>query len=127
MSLEGSMTVAMYQGDDAEKQWQEDILRCSWFRHPYFMQLWGITTSSAVHAAVFHDEIYRHFPVLTVIYEHCYTEFSAAWYYFYSAFQQPPVIPFIEYLTSLTMTPAQQPVHILDMSLNWPPPHGAQT
>ncbi|KAJ7767108.1 hypothetical protein B0H16DRAFT_350836 [Mycena metata] len=75
------MTVAMYHGDGAE-EWREDILRHSRLRHPCFMQLCGITSSSTIHAAVFHDdlipfphfvELHRHSPILIVyIYRYCY-------------------------------------------------------
>ncbi|KAJ6602945.1 hypothetical protein B0H10DRAFT_651589 [Mycena sp. CBHHK59/15] len=70
-----SMTVAVYQGDNSEEDWQQDISRYSWLRHPNFVQLYGTASSSGLHAVVFHDDLipvrqmlekYRHSPVSTV-------------------------------------------------------------
>ncbi|KAJ7837819.1 hypothetical protein B0H14DRAFT_2790684 [Mycena olivaceomarginata] len=52
-----TMTVALYQGYDAEEQWRQDIARYSWLRHPNFLQLFGATSSSGLHATIFHDEL----------------------------------------------------------------------
>ncbi|KAJ6556379.1 hypothetical protein B0H19DRAFT_1377102 [Mycena capillaripes] len=90
--------VALYQGDGAEEEWRADITRYSWLRHPYFVQLLGITASSKMYAAVFHDDLvpfqhflerYRHSHLLTV-YSHAYRakEFKEVQTYFESAFQR---------------------------------------
>jgi len=50
-----SMTVAMYRGGGSEESWREDILQQSRLRHPNFVQLYGVTSSSGIYAAVFHD------------------------------------------------------------------------
>ncbi|KAJ7760211.1 hypothetical protein DFH07DRAFT_957593 [Mycena maculata] len=98
VGLDGNLTVAMYQGDGAQKEWREDILRYTWLRNPYFVQLWGITTSSTMHAAVFYDdlipveqffELYRHSSILTAyIHGYCNTEFEVTWDYSYSSFKR---------------------------------------
>ncbi|KAJ6518082.1 hypothetical protein C8R47DRAFT_5544 [Mycena vitilis] len=67
------VTVAIYEGRGAKEDWREDIALYSSLRHPNFLQLWGITSSSGIHAAIFHDDLipFRHFlelhqPVLVV-------------------------------------------------------------
>ncbi|KAJ6518074.1 hypothetical protein C8R47DRAFT_5028 [Mycena vitilis] len=67
------VTVAIYEGNGAKEKWREDIYHYSSLRHPNFVQLWGVTTSSRIHAAIFHDDLipFRHFrdlhePVLAV-------------------------------------------------------------
>ncbi|KAF8190660.1 hypothetical protein K438DRAFT_914088 [Mycena galopus ATCC 62051] len=97
VGLEGNMTVAKYEGDGAEEGWWADITRHSRLRHPNFVQLCGFTTSSAMQAAVFHDdlilfedfvELYWRSPLLTVyIYAYCTTEFLEASNYLGSALQ----------------------------------------
>ncbi|KAJ6518061.1 hypothetical protein C8R47DRAFT_4240 [Mycena vitilis] len=91
------VTVAIYEGDGAKevcKKWREDIYHYSSLRHPNFVQLWGVTTSSRIHAAIFHDDLipFRHFrdlhgPVL-VVYIHAYVtvEYWKSEEYFNSAF-----------------------------------------
>ncbi|KAJ7732441.1 hypothetical protein B0H16DRAFT_1581446 [Mycena metata] len=51
------MTVAVYQGKGAEEDWRKDISRNSCLRHPNFIQLCGLTTSSLMHAIIFHDDL----------------------------------------------------------------------
>ncbi|KAJ6518057.1 hypothetical protein C8R47DRAFT_4190 [Mycena vitilis] len=90
-------TVAIYQGDGAEEEWQKDITLYTYLRHPNFVQLWGITTSSRIHAAIFHDDLilfqyfldlHRDRPVLTVyILAICGTEYLNLGPYFYSVFK----------------------------------------
>ncbi|KAJ7442953.1 hypothetical protein B0H11DRAFT_2204353 [Mycena galericulata] len=51
------MTVAMYQGDNAEQEWREDISRYLSLRHPNFLQLYGVASSAGIHAIILHDEL----------------------------------------------------------------------
>ncbi|KAJ7928330.1 hypothetical protein B0H13DRAFT_1968361 [Mycena leptocephala] len=51
------MTVAMYEDQDAEEEWRQDMLRYSSMRHPNFVQLFGAASASGMHAAIFHDEL----------------------------------------------------------------------
>ncbi|KAJ6518077.1 hypothetical protein C8R47DRAFT_5212 [Mycena vitilis] len=84
------VTVAIYEGNGAK----EDISFYSSLRHPNFVQLWGVTTSSRIHAAIFHDDLipFRHFrdlhePVLVVyIYAYLAIEYQNSRDYFNSAF-----------------------------------------
>ncbi|KAJ7168860.1 hypothetical protein C8R46DRAFT_1092683 [Mycena filopes] len=67
-------------------------------RHPNFVQLCGVTTSSLVHATIFHDdliplenflELYQNSPLLTVyVHAYCSTEFWEANDYFSSVSRQ---------------------------------------
>ncbi|KAJ7711199.1 hypothetical protein B0H16DRAFT_636664 [Mycena metata] len=52
-----AMTVALYQGPNAEQAWQKDISMHSWLRHPNFVQLYGVASTSHMYAAVFHDDL----------------------------------------------------------------------
>ncbi|KAJ6505319.1 hypothetical protein C8R45DRAFT_547157 [Mycena sanguinolenta] len=52
-----NMTVAMYQGENAEAEWQNDISSLSWIRHPGFVQLYGTARSSGIHATVLYDDL----------------------------------------------------------------------
>ncbi|KAJ6534559.1 hypothetical protein B0H10DRAFT_2145775, partial [Mycena sp. CBHHK59/15] len=60
-----SMTVAVYQGESADEEWRQDILQYAWLRHPNLVQLYGISSSSGIRAAIFHDELipYHHLMV----------------------------------------------------------------
>ncbi|KAJ7679416.1 hypothetical protein DFH06DRAFT_1166538 [Mycena polygramma] len=97
-------TVAIYEGNGSKEEWREDVSRCSYLRcmrenpgclamlirlhprHPNFVQLWGVTTSSRVYAAIFHDDLipfkyflylHRQRPVLTVyIWAFCGSDYS---------------------------------------------------
>ncbi|KAJ7681991.1 hypothetical protein DFH06DRAFT_1159938 [Mycena polygramma] len=96
------VTVAMYEGDGAEEAWREDIALYSSLRHPSFVQLWGITTSSRIHAAIFHDNLipfrtfvnlHRDSPVLIpYIYAYCSAEYHNSSKYFRSIFQGSRVL-----------------------------------
>ncbi|KAK7027701.1 hypothetical protein R3P38DRAFT_3520695 [Favolaschia claudopus] len=75
------MTVVVYEGQDAEKKFKKDVAKYMKFRHPSFLQLYGIVHSENVHAAIFYDvlipwrdidRIYQSFPVVL-----CYIYASA--------------------------------------------------
>ncbi|KAJ7501797.1 hypothetical protein B0H11DRAFT_688298 [Mycena galericulata] len=88
-----NMTVSLYEGKNAEKQWREDIEEYISFRHPNFLQLYGISSSHGIHAAVFHDDLIpvKHImemyssPVATVyLWGYLDEEFRNARDYFYT-------------------------------------------
>ncbi|KAF7378445.1 hypothetical protein MSAN_00271500 [Mycena sanguinolenta] len=54
------MTVALYQGDDAEEEWRRTVSRHSRFRHPNIIQLCATASSSGIHAAIYHDDLIPH-------------------------------------------------------------------
>ncbi|KAJ7042254.1 hypothetical protein C8F04DRAFT_1077144 [Mycena alexandri] len=69
------MTVAMYDGDTAEQEWQQDIAKHMRMRHPNILQVYGIASVNGMHATLFHGDLipykyfrnlYKHSPVLTV-------------------------------------------------------------
>ncbi|KAJ7767307.1 hypothetical protein B0H16DRAFT_1521635 [Mycena metata] len=89
------MTVAVYQGKGAEEEWRKDISRYSCLRHPNFVQLCGITTSSLMHATIFHDDLiplesFLDLSEKSTIYVHAYCsmDFWDANDYFSSVFRQ---------------------------------------
>ncbi|KAJ7082483.1 hypothetical protein C8R44DRAFT_894779 [Mycena epipterygia] len=49
------MTAAIYQGRNAREEWLKDVQRYSAIRHPNVLQLYAISASSGVYAAIFHD------------------------------------------------------------------------
>ncbi|KAJ7469405.1 hypothetical protein B0H11DRAFT_2283857 [Mycena galericulata] len=51
------MTVTMYQGENAEEEWREDLSRYLWLRHPNFLQVYGAASSAGIHAIILHDEL----------------------------------------------------------------------
>ncbi|KAK7027702.1 hypothetical protein R3P38DRAFT_2623522 [Favolaschia claudopus] len=51
------MTVVIYEGQDAKEQWKRDVARAMEFRHPSFLQLYGIAHSEHVHASIFYDDL----------------------------------------------------------------------
>ncbi|KAJ6538703.1 hypothetical protein DFH09DRAFT_1042106 [Mycena vulgaris] len=79
------MTAAVYQGENGEEEWREDISRYAWLRHPNLVQLFATASSSGIHAAIFHDDLvpaqnrldqYRGSNLSTVyIYSYLVTEF----------------------------------------------------
>ncbi|KAF7375576.1 hypothetical protein MSAN_00445900 [Mycena sanguinolenta] len=51
------MTVALFQGHDAEKEWRESVSVHSRLRHPLILQIYATASSSGIHAAVYHDDL----------------------------------------------------------------------
>ncbi|KAJ7055806.1 hypothetical protein C8F01DRAFT_1318587 [Mycena amicta] len=49
------MTVTMFQGRNAEEEWHQTVLQHSALRHPNIIQLYGISSSSGMHTAIYHD------------------------------------------------------------------------
>ncbi|KAJ6580626.1 hypothetical protein B0H19DRAFT_483050 [Mycena capillaripes] len=94
-----NMTVAMYKGNNAEEEWQQNIARYMSIRHPNILQIFAVASSRNMHATVFHGDLiplqhfldlYRHSNIWTVyIYACVYTEFRETHDYFLSDFQHP--------------------------------------
>ncbi|KAJ7111708.1 hypothetical protein C8R44DRAFT_252320 [Mycena epipterygia] len=53
---QSDMTVAVYQGQNAEEEWRRDISKYSGVRHPKFLQVYGVSESYSLYATVFHDD-----------------------------------------------------------------------
>ncbi|KAJ7503640.1 hypothetical protein B0H11DRAFT_1983658 [Mycena galericulata] len=54
---QSGMTVAVYRGANAEKNWKRQIAKYSGIRHPNLAQLYGTVNSGGLYAMVFHDEL----------------------------------------------------------------------
>ncbi|KAF7357090.1 hypothetical protein MSAN_01303100 [Mycena sanguinolenta] len=89
------VTVAMYQGNDAEEEWRQDM---ETYIHPNIIQICGAASSNGIHAAIFNGDLiplrnfldsYRESHFTTVyIYACCNSDFSTVRDYIDSAFQQ---------------------------------------
>ncbi|KAJ6554106.1 hypothetical protein B0H10DRAFT_1231828 [Mycena sp. CBHHK59/15] len=55
--LPSDMSVAVYQGHNAEEDWRREIERYSGIRHPNFVQLFGVVNTCRMYAAIFHDDL----------------------------------------------------------------------
>ncbi|KAF7353233.1 hypothetical protein MSAN_01511100 [Mycena sanguinolenta] len=51
----GQMTVAMYEGDGAEEEWNQDLANYESIRHPNIMQLYGLVSTKNLYAMIFHN------------------------------------------------------------------------
>ncbi|KAJ7876934.1 hypothetical protein B0H14DRAFT_3130337, partial [Mycena olivaceomarginata] len=91
-----TVTVAMYEGDGAEKEWRANCAKYIAVRHPNIAQLWGVASAKKMHATIFHDDLtpfhqfldpYQHSHFATVyIFAYTHTEFRAAQDYLKSTF-----------------------------------------
>ncbi|KAF7377047.1 hypothetical protein MSAN_00122800 [Mycena sanguinolenta] len=89
------VTVAIYQGNDAEEKWRQDIAK---YIHPNIIQICGIASSTGIHAALFNDDLiplqgildhYRESHFMTVYIYACFNrDFREVFNYLYSAFQR---------------------------------------
>ncbi|KAJ6554201.1 hypothetical protein B0H19DRAFT_143309 [Mycena capillaripes] len=52
-----TMTVAVYDGQNAKESWTEAISIYSRLRHPNVVQLFGTTSSAEYYTAIFHDDL----------------------------------------------------------------------
>ncbi|KAJ7509113.1 hypothetical protein B0H11DRAFT_1363248 [Mycena galericulata] len=77
---QSDMTVAVYQGENAEEKWKLELAKYSGIRHPNFVQPFGIVSASGLYATIFHDELvpvgqyleeYRH-SIISFVYLHAY-------------------------------------------------------
>ncbi|KAF7353190.1 hypothetical protein MSAN_01506600 [Mycena sanguinolenta] len=48
----GTVTVAMYQGDGAEKEWRQHVAKYESIRHPNIMQLYGLEATNYIDDAI---------------------------------------------------------------------------
>ncbi|KAF7353365.1 hypothetical protein MSAN_01525100 [Mycena sanguinolenta] len=95
----GLVTVAMYDGDDAEEECRRHVAKYESTRHPNIMQLYGLVSTRGLRAMIFHDELipfseffgrFRNSSVLTTyILGYCNTEFDEATDYLSQVFRQP--------------------------------------
>ncbi|KAJ6462886.1 hypothetical protein C8R45DRAFT_524257, partial [Mycena sanguinolenta] len=124
------VTVAMYQGDDAEEEWRQDIAKHMSLRHPNIVQICGAASSNGIHATLFNDDLiplrevldrHRASRVFTVyIYACCNQDFSEAYHYIYSAFQRGLSPGYTRWIrrstgrlcTELTLTHDGLPIHL---------------
>ncbi|KAJ7851837.1 hypothetical protein B0H14DRAFT_2761147 [Mycena olivaceomarginata] len=69
------MTVAVYEGANAEEAWKAELSKYSGLRHPNFVQLFGAVNSTGLYATIFHDDLipvdryleeYQHSPISVV-------------------------------------------------------------
>ncbi|KAJ7236703.1 hypothetical protein C8J57DRAFT_1479166 [Mycena rebaudengoi] len=91
-----TMTVVLYQGDNAEDEWRDDTSKLSGLRHPNLVQIYGAANSCGVYATVIHDDLipFDHFlnlhrdsSIITVyMLAFCYTEWQEARSYLNSVF-----------------------------------------
>ncbi|KAJ7509085.1 hypothetical protein B0H11DRAFT_2270607 [Mycena galericulata] len=77
---QSDMTVAVYQGENAEEKWKRELAKYSGIRHPNFVQPFGIVSSPGLYATVFHDELV---PVRQYIEEYGHSMISAVYLYGY--------------------------------------------
>ncbi|KAF7340615.1 hypothetical protein MSAN_02133200 [Mycena sanguinolenta] len=92
------VTVALYQGNDAQEEWRKDIDQYMSMRHPNIVQICGAASSNGLHAAIFNDDLiplrhfldhYRESHFSTVyIYACCNKDFSEVYNYLSSEFHQ---------------------------------------
>ncbi|KAJ7079693.1 hypothetical protein C8R44DRAFT_895646 [Mycena epipterygia] len=60
---QSDMTVAVYQGENAEETWKGELTKYSGLRHPNIIQLYGAVNSGGLYATIFHDDLvpFKHF------------------------------------------------------------------
>ncbi|KAJ7127750.1 hypothetical protein C8R44DRAFT_873550 [Mycena epipterygia] len=78
---QSDMTVAVYQGENAEETWKRELSKYSGLRHPNFVQLYASVNSDGLYATIFHDDLvplkqfvdeYRHSVISTVYLYDCF-------------------------------------------------------
>ncbi|KAF7376999.1 hypothetical protein MSAN_00117800 [Mycena sanguinolenta] len=77
------VTVAIYQGNDAEEEWRQDIDKYMSIRHPNIVQICGAASSNGIHATLFNDDL---IPVQEVLV--CYEDSHFSTVYFYAQLNQ---------------------------------------
>ncbi|KAK7046420.1 hypothetical protein R3P38DRAFT_2873713 [Favolaschia claudopus] len=73
-----TMTVAVYEGEEAEWEWYGDISPYLNLRHPNVLQLYGISTSANFYAAIFHHELV---PARSLLPEYQHSPISIVYFY----------------------------------------------
>ncbi|KAJ7748449.1 hypothetical protein B0H14DRAFT_3897149 [Mycena olivaceomarginata] len=80
------MTVALYQGHNADEEWKRDLCDHSVLRHPHILQIYASASSFGIHAVIFHDDLvllphfldsFRYYSAVLTVYIHWYT--NAEW------------------------------------------------
>ncbi|KAJ7094128.1 hypothetical protein C8R44DRAFT_989790 [Mycena epipterygia] len=119
---QSDMTVAVYQGANAEETWKRGLANYSGLRHPHIAQLYGAVNSGGLYALIFHDDLvprdqfleeYQQSVISTVyLYAQFNTELASALEYFqslsgesYSAF----LVSGIDYWLEFSETPEKIP------------------
>ncbi|KAJ7127653.1 hypothetical protein C8R44DRAFT_778641 [Mycena epipterygia] len=51
------MTVAVYQGENAEETWRGELAKYTGIRHPNIVQVYGAVYSGGLYATIFHDDL----------------------------------------------------------------------
>ncbi|KAJ7616634.1 hypothetical protein FB45DRAFT_1008066 [Roridomyces roridus] len=64
--VEANMTVALYEGEQAEQDRDEYLRAHSHFRHPSIVQVFGLASFEGTHAVIAHDELLRYEDFLQV-------------------------------------------------------------
>ncbi|KAJ7104850.1 hypothetical protein C8R44DRAFT_987774, partial [Mycena epipterygia] len=77
---QSDMTAAIYEGEHTEKTWRRELSKYSGFRHPNFVQLYGIVNSGGLYATIFHDELV---PVQQYFEEHRHSVISTVYFHIY--------------------------------------------
>ncbi|KAJ6496179.1 hypothetical protein C8R45DRAFT_985154 [Mycena sanguinolenta] len=58
------MTVALYQGVNAEQEWRQDLSRYSGLRHPNFFQIFAVAVSAGIHGIIAHGDLIPYYEFL---------------------------------------------------------------
>ncbi|KAF7340653.1 hypothetical protein MSAN_02137300 [Mycena sanguinolenta] len=72
------VTVAIYQGNDAEEEWRNDLAKYTSMRHPNIMQICGAASSNGIRATLFNDNL---IPLQEVLDRHRDSHFSTVYIY----------------------------------------------
>ncbi|KAJ7090022.1 hypothetical protein C8R44DRAFT_861391 [Mycena epipterygia] len=74
------MTVAVYQGENAEETWKCELAKYTGLRHPNIVQLYGAVNSGGLYATIFHDNLV---PFEQFMHEYRHSVISAVYLYGY--------------------------------------------
>ncbi|KAJ7509129.1 hypothetical protein B0H11DRAFT_1963952 [Mycena galericulata] len=87
------VTVAVYQGENAEENWKRELAKFSKIWHPNFLQPFGIVHSLGLYATIFSDELV---PVRQYIEEYGHSMHSTVYLYAYFTGELQDAIHYIE-------------------------------
>ncbi|KAJ7186213.1 hypothetical protein GGX14DRAFT_485662 [Mycena pura] len=108
--INSKMTVAIYQGENSEEEWREDISQHLNLRHPNLVQLCGISSSSGLHAAIFYDDL---IPCKNLLSKH---KDSPVWMVHFFNYLEKELYTVAQYMDSISSTPASQ---LFDKCIYW--------
>ncbi|KAJ7079686.1 hypothetical protein C8R44DRAFT_824646 [Mycena epipterygia] len=74
------MTIAVYQGENAEETWRRELTKYAGLRHPNIVQLYGAVNSMGLYATIFHDDLV---PFENFMDEHRHSVISIVYLYSY--------------------------------------------